>query len=154
MFHQNLLWFSSLCLVYWSYEQVAYPYGRRPFFDSRRLHWIMMLSLRVIMSSCHLVNHFIVSSFMSSSHRVIILSCHHVILSIISSCHHLCHQVIVSSYYNVIISSCHHVIIYVIIASCHRVIVSSCHHFIICVIIASCQVANFWQVLAAFDNLC
>ena len=102
MFHQNLLWSSSLCLVYGSYEQVAYPYGWRSFFASRRLHWITMLFHRVIMSSCHLVNHFIVSSFMSSSHRVIILSCHHFIMS---SCHHLCHHCIMSSCYSVIVSS-------------------------------------------------
>ena len=144
MFHQNLLWFSSLCLVYWSYEQVAYPYGRRPFFDSRRLHWIMMLSLHVIMSSCHLVNHFIVSSFMSSSHRVIILSCHHFIMS---SCHHLCHHCIMSSCHRVIMSSFYHL--------CHHSIMSSCQ------LLASfgsfwqlmLTIGNFWQLLTIFCNI-
>ena len=46
----------------------------------------------------------------------------------------------------------------VIVSSCHRVIVSLCHYVIIFVIIyvtmSSRLVANFWQILAAFDNFC
>ena len=51
-------------------------------------------------------------------------------------------------------SSCHHDIL----SLCHLVIVSLCHYVIIFVIIyvtmSSCLVANFWQILAAFDNFC
>ena len=52
MFQQNLLQFSSLSLVYRSYEQVAILGAMEGlFFDSGRLLWMMMFQQNLLQSS-------------------------------------------------------------------------------------------------------